>query len=109
MIVSLKREKPYWGAKKIRELLFRRLDNDVRIPAKSTVHEVLDRHVLVKRAKKCRNKAQGTPLSSGQNPNDFWCADFKGEFKLSNRKYCSPVTVTYVSGSDKRCIYWLRG
>jgi len=34
-IVALKREKPHWGARKIRELLVRRLDGDVRIPAKS--------------------------------------------------------------------------
>ena len=94
MIIRLKREKPYWGARKIRELLVRRLDNDIRIPAKSTVHSVLDRHGLVKRAKKRSNKAQGTTLSSGQNPNDLWCADFKGEFKLGNHKYCYPLTVT---------------
>ena len=33
MIVRLKREKPHWGARKIRELLVRRLTGDVRIPA----------------------------------------------------------------------------
>ena len=41
MIVRLKREKPHWGARKIRELLIKRLAGDVRIPAKSTVHAVL--------------------------------------------------------------------
>jgi transposase len=48
LIVTLKREKPYWGARKIRELLIRRLDGDIRVPAKSTVHAVLHRHGLVK-------------------------------------------------------------
>src|SRR5258708_34492045 len=48
LIVRLKAEKPHWGARKIRELLVRRLDGDIRIPAKSTVHAVLDRHGLVK-------------------------------------------------------------
>ena len=38
------------GAQKIRELLARRLDGDIRVPAKSTIHAVLDRHGLVKRA-----------------------------------------------------------
>src|SRR2546427_4876333 len=37
LIVTLKREKPHWGARKIRELLVRRLDGDIRIPAKSTI------------------------------------------------------------------------
>ncbi len=27
-------------------------------------------------------------------PNDLWCADFKGEFKLGNGRYCCPLTVT---------------
>jgi transposase len=37
LIVQLKAEKPHWGARKIRELLVRRLDGDVRVPAKSTI------------------------------------------------------------------------
>ncbi len=94
LIVSCKRDKPHWGARKIRELLVRRLAGDVRIPARSTVHAVLDRHGLVKQARKRRNKAQGTPLSTGKAPNDLWCADFKGEFRLGNRRYCYPLTVT---------------
>jgi transposase len=50
LIVRLKAEKPHWGARKIRELLVRRLDGDIKVPAKSTIHAVLDRHGLVKRA-----------------------------------------------------------
>ncbi len=95
LIVESKRGKPHWGARKIRELLVRRLAGDVRIPAKSTVHAVLDRHGLVKRAKqRRRQKAQGTPLSEALAPNALWCTDFKGEFRLGNRRYCYPLTVT---------------
>jgi transposase InsO family protein len=94
LIVRLKGEKPHWGARKIRELLVRRLDGDVRIPAKSTIHAVLDRHGLVKRGGGPRHRARGTPLSEGAAPNDLWCADFKGEFKLGNGRYCYPLTVT---------------
>jgi transposase InsO family protein len=94
LIVRLKQEKPHWGARKLRELLVRRLNGDVRVPARSTIHAVLDRHGLVKRARKRRNKAEGTPLSEGAAPNDLWCADFKGEFKLGNGRYCYPLTVT---------------
>src|ERR1700716_2840246 len=84
LIVRLKAEKPHWGARKIRELLVRRLGGDVRVPAKSTIHAVLDRHGLVKRGGGPRHRARGTPLSEGAMPNDLWCADFKGEFKLGN-------------------------
>ncbi len=95
MIVRLKQEKPHWGARKIRELLVRRLAGDVRIPAKSTVHAVLDRHGLVKRSRqRRRNKAQGTALSNPTAANALWCTDFKGEFKLGNGQYCYPLTVT---------------
>ena len=94
LIVSCKREKPHWGARKIRELLVRRLDQDLRIPAKSTIHAVLHRHGLVKGMRRPRHRATGTSLSAGATPNDLWCADFKGEFKLGNGRYCYPLTVT---------------
>ncbi len=58
------------------------------------VHAVLDRHSLVKRGGGPRHRARGTPLSEGAAPNDLWCADFKGEFKLGNGRYCYPLTVT---------------
>jgi transposase InsO family protein len=94
LIVSLKSDKPHWGARKIRELLVRRLNGDVRVPAKSTIHAVLDRHGLVKRLGRKRLRAAGTPLSTGAAPNDLWCADYKGEFLLGNRSWCYPLTVT---------------
>ena len=37
LIVASKKEKPHWGARKIRELLLRKLAGEVRIPATSTV------------------------------------------------------------------------
>jgi len=64
------------------------------VPTKSTIHAVLDRHGLVKRMGRRRNRAVGTPLSLGQAPNDLWCADYKGEFKLGDQRYCYPLTVT---------------
>jgi len=41
-----------------------------------------------------RHRAGGTPLSQRLAPNDLWCADFKGEFKLGNGRYCFPLTVS---------------
>lgn len=93
-IVGLKKDKPHWGARKIRELLIRRLASEIKVPARSTIHAVLDRYGLVKRARGRRNRAEGTSLSAGGHPNDLWCADFKGEFILGNKRYCYPLTVT---------------
>lgn len=93
LIVRLKQDRPSWGAPKIREKLIRCYP-DVHAPAISTVHAVLDRHGLVKPRRGRRNKAQGTTLSQPYEPNDLWCADYKGEFMLADRRYCYPLTIT---------------
>jgi putative transposase len=93
LIVRCKQDKPNWGAPKIRERLVR-LYPDVHTPAISTVHAVLDRHGLVKRRTRRRNKAEGTTLSRPLQPNELWCADYKGEFMLADRRYCYPLTIT---------------
>jgi hypothetical protein len=33
-------------------------------------------------------------LSQARAPNDLWCTDFKGEFRLGDGRYCYPLTVT---------------
>jgi putative transposase len=94
LIVQLKKERPSWGAPKIREKIKRR-NLGVALPAISTVHAVLDRHGLVTRGRQ-RNpyRAEGTGLSTPNHPNDLWCADYKGEFMLADRRYCYPLTIT---------------
>jgi len=93
LIVRTKQDKPNWGAPKIRERLAR-LYPDVHTPAISTVHAVLDRNGLVKHGRRRRNRAEGTALSNPGLPNDLWCADYKGEFMLADRRYCYPLTVS---------------
>ena len=36
----------------------------------------------------------GAPLRTAEAPNDIWCADFKGQFRLGSGKYCYPLTIT---------------
>jgi transposase InsO family protein len=94
MIVATRRERPTWGARKIRERLLRKLPSEVRVPACSTIHAILARHELVPRQKRSRTKAEGTSLSAGLTPNALWCTDYKGEFMLGDKRYCYPLTVT---------------
>lgn len=61
----------------------------------STVGLILKKHGLVKP----RRVRQNAPLYSGAlqratQPNDVWCADFKGQFRLKNTQYCYPLTIT---------------
>jgi putative transposase len=93
-IVRLKREYPSWGAPKIREKLRPQIAPG-QLPAISTVHAVLHRHHLVKPRRRRRGgEPATTPLTRPTVPNDLWCADYKGEFMLGNRRYCYPLTVT---------------
>jgi len=93
LIAQLKQEWPLWGAPKIRERLHTHYP-EVALPAKSTVHAVLDRHGLVNKRRRRRARLEGTPLSDGREPNALWCTDYKGEFMLGNKRYCYPLTVT---------------
>jgi putative transposase len=93
LILQFKREYPSWGAPKIREKI-RRKHSEIQLPAISTVHAVLDRHGLVNRPRRRRYKAEGTELSRPLQPNELWCADYKGEFMLADRRYCYPLTIT---------------
>lgn len=95
LIVQLRKEHPSWGAPKIREKLRRRY-TQITLPATSTVHAVLDRHGLVSRGRQRHSAyhAEGTALSAPTAPNDLWCADYKGEFMLADRRYCYPLTLT---------------
>ena len=93
-IVRLKREYPGWGAPKIREKLRQQLPDLPHGPAISTVHAVLDRHDLVHRRRRRRPRAAGTALTRPLEPNALWCADYKGEFMLADRRYCYPLTIT---------------
>ena len=93
-IVGLKREYPGWGAPKIRESLKQRWP-ELHCPAISTVHATLDRHGLVRRrSTRRRTRLTGTVRSQPVTPNQLWCADYKGEFLLTNQRYCYPLTIT---------------
>lgn len=95
LIVKLRKIKPSWGPKKLRARL--ELDHpDIQIPSVSTVDAILNRYGVAKHpTKHKRYRAQPTgPLHHSHAPNEIWCVDFKGQFRLGNRQYCYPLTVT---------------
>jgi len=93
-IVALRRKHPTWGPMKLRETLLRK-EPDVLWPAKSSFARVLSRRGLAKgKPRRKYPRAHATELGEALLPNEIWCADFKGQFRLRNGKYCYPLTIT---------------
>jgi putative transposase len=85
---------PSWGAKKLLPHLAKRFPNE-QLPVESTVFEILGRHGMLARKRQRRRLGHpGAPSNSMLAPNDVWCADFKGQFKTGDGRYCYPLTVT---------------
>ena len=90
MIVTMRREKPTWGARKLRERLLRKLPNDVRVPACSTIHAIMDRHGLVTRQRRSRTKTEGTPLSARTRSECFVVHRLQGRVHAGGQKILLP-------------------
>lgn len=92
-LVGLRNKHPTWGPRKLLAVLDRK-HPDVRWPAASTVGEILKRHGLIQPRKRRRRTPVSThPLAAAREPNDIWCVDYKGKFRL-DRRYCHPFTIT---------------
>ena len=87
-ILDLRDAHPYWGARKLAGVL----DNSglLRVPAVSTVHEILRRHGRVSRD---ATGSQGAfQRFEHPAPNDLWQMDFKGHVP-NERGRCHPLTM----------------
>ena len=90
-IVALRQEHPTWGPRKLRELLKGR----ERLPAASTIGDLLKRRGLAVPRKRCRRvPPQTQPFGQCGRPNAVWCADFKGWFQTGDGRRCDPLTIT---------------
>lgn len=94
-IVSMRQARPSMGPKKIIEML-KRAEPDIVWPAYSTADEILHRAGLVAPRKRSRRRVPLDPMPFGacDRPNAVWSADFKGQFRMRNGRWCYPLTVT---------------
>jgi putative transposase len=93
-ILKLRKKHPTWGPKKLKERL-ERLQPDVRWPACSTIGAILaDAGVVRRRKRRRRAFPSRTRRRETTAPNELWCMDYKGHFRLGNGQYCYPLTVT---------------
>ncbi len=99
------KETKNWGASKI---LWKLEKEGVyeKLPARSTVSLILKRNGLIPERKKRKKVESEKPIFDPQEPNEVWSADFKGQFRMGNGKYCYPLTVC---DSKSRIIIEIKG
>jgi transposase InsO family protein len=94
LILDLRKDHSTWGAPKIKSYLEARHKKSL-IPACSTIHVILKRHdLVVSKKRRTTYRSTGTDLEEVTDPNQLWCTDFKGQFRMGNASYCYPLTIT---------------
>ena len=92
-ILEVKVGHPFWGPAKILDYLADRRP-ELSLPAVSTAGELLARHGLVKRRRHQRHwRHPSGPLVRPLAPNEVTTADFKGQFRTGDGRYCYPLTI----------------
>lgn len=92
-LLELRRTHPTWGPRKLLAVL-ERTEPDRDWPAASTVGDLLKREGLVQSRRRRRHATPTTqPFADCVEPNDTWCIDFKGQFRVGSG-LCYPLTVT---------------
>lgn len=83
-----------WGPRKLRAKLIEQ-QPEIAWPAPSTIGEVLKRAGLTHvRHRRVRTPVREQPFAHIDQPNQTWCADFKGWFRTGNGERCDPLTIT---------------
>jgi len=102
-VLRLRQQHPSWGPRKLRRTL---TQSHPRLawPAASTMGELLRREGLsVARKKRRKTPPYTQPFQSAAEPNQLWCADFKGWFRTLDQDRIDPLTI-----SDATSRYLLR-
>ncbi len=93
-ILVFKCSYPEWGPKTIHLAMYRK--NPVRrLPAVSTIGNILKRHGLVKSRKRQRTTPpHNLSLTYPTRINKVWGADVQGDFRAGDGKTCYPLTIS---------------
>lgn len=92
-LLQLRRKHPRWGAVTLVALLAR-VRPDLHSPAPSTVADLLKREGLVQPRRRREKPAhsRGGAVHT-ERANQTWTADYKGQFRTLDGRYCYPLTV----------------
>ena len=93
-LVNARQQHPTWGARKLLAWLKAR-EPELALPAVSTVSALLKRLNLV-RPRRFRHRVppMTAPFGACGAPNDVWCVDFKGYFRVGDGSRCDPLTIS---------------
>lgn len=95
-IVGLRKNDPEWGAKKLHKIIYNHKEQGMyaypTVPCKNTITKILKRNGLIpeNRSKQSKNFER----FEYDYPNELWQMDYKGYFRLLNKKLCHPLTIT---------------
>ena len=93
VLLEAKQAHPHWGPRKILAYLARRRPA-LHLPAPRTAGELFQRTGLSQaRRRRRRHRHPGASPLQAEAPNAVWTADFKGQFRTGDGRYCYPLTV----------------
>ena len=94
MVVAARKQRPTWGARKLRRVLVERYPS-TEWPSASCMTAILDRHGLTTKRRKRRKTpvVVKLPFAACDRPNAVWCIDFKGKFRTQDGTWCHVLTL----------------
>lgn len=95
LLIAARKSHPTWGPRKLKAWLENE-DESLDLPYPSTIGDLLKREGLVQPRRRRQRALSGsfTKPAGIEEPNQEWNADFKGEFRLGNGRYCYPLTLS---------------
>ena len=89
LILAVRADNPGWGARTIRDVLL--AEGHKNIPCAKTVNNILNRYGCINPEDSQQRKS--FVRFEKELCNQMWQADFKGEFRMEDGKYCYPLDI----------------
>jgi transposase InsO family protein len=93
LVVAERTKHPTWGARKLKHVIEQTMS--IALPSSWTIAKILKQRGLIE-TRPHRKHAQPRPtkLRTTSAVNEVWCADYKGQFRMADGRYCYPLTVS---------------
>ncbi len=93
-LINTKLQHKNWGPKKVIAWL-QRHHPETRWPVTSTAGSILKKEGLTKERRfRHHTPVYSEPFQGCERPNDVWSIDYKGQFRMGDRRLCYPLTIS---------------